>query len=219
VSTTSELGTATTPGSADPDAVLDAYLESTEQKLTRVQHDTRLYLGGWMAANLALAGAQASVAVLSPDPAVRGNYWVGTGLAAAGIGVLLAQPWPGLGSVKKFKARPRGTRQEKIAAVAYGETLIAKQRNWDHIAVLPDKHIAAGVIALAAGLGVGFGFDSVREGLSRALGVLFVLELQIATRPGSWFGPKDPGRTDRPYLTFGPWMDRFAQGASVRATF
>jgi hypothetical protein len=204
---------------ARPTTVLDDALAEADTQLARVQRNTRLYLGSWLAANVALSGAQLAVALTATRDETRGNYFVGTGLSVAGMGVLLTQKWPALRALKKFRAMPRGTEQEKVAAIGYAETAMAHQRSWDRLAVRPDHHIAAGVLAVAAGLGVGLGFDSLKEGLSRGLGVFFILELQIATRPGAFLGPVDRGRSDRPYLTFGPWLDRHAQGASVRGVF
>jgi hypothetical protein len=207
-----------TPVQASPSERLAGELDRLDGEVRALQRETRGYLYGWLATNAALAGAQASVALTASTYPTRGNYAVGTALAVLGMGLLVVQPWPGLNSHARFRAMPSSTHQERLAKIDFAERVIARQRRADRAAVGADRHAGAALVALASGLGVGIGFDSMREGLSRGLGVLLALELQIVTRPGT-YRPRSEASPQPARVSFAPWFDRHARGASLVAQF
>jgi hypothetical protein len=204
--------------SALPSAV-ELHAATLDLDLARLQRNTRIYFAGWTATNTALASAQIAIALTADSQAVRSNYFVGAGLSAAGLLVLLAQPWPGLRAHTRYRARPASHRGEQLAKVAFGEQLLARQMHRDALAIGPLKHGIAGAVALGAGIRAGFSFDSVAQGVGRTLFVLFVLEAQILTHPGNYFRPRSDRGAAVHLIAVMPWLDRHVQGVSLAARF
>jgi hypothetical protein len=198
---------------AQRERALAVHLLELDAVLARVQRRTRAYVGAWTVLNSGLSGAQVAIAASSDDSMVRSNYYVGAGLSAAGLVVLLAQPWPGLFALDRYRAQPTGSFAERVAKLGYGERLLARQGRWDSAAVAPAKHVLAWVVAVGAGVRAGMGFDSVVQGVGRGAFVLAVLEGQILTRPRQYRA--DTGAA----VALLPWAERGVLGARVAACF
>ncbi|HEX5656040.1 MAG TPA: hypothetical protein VFX59_02550 [Polyangiales bacterium] len=217
----SALGLALAPGhevsAQEPPSQLRAHAATLDADLARMQRDTRIYFAGWTATNSSLASAQIAIALTTDSVTVRNNYFVGAGLSAAGLLVLLAQPWPGLRAHTRYRAMPDGSPSELAAKVRLGESLLARQMHRDALAVSTFKHVIAATVAFGAGIRAGISFDSWAQGVGRTLFVLFVLEGQILTSPGQYFRP----RSDRSaaQLTWTPWLERHLQGIQLGARF
>jgi hypothetical protein len=210
---------------AASDGALPADLRAREAaldaELARVQRNTRLYLNGWLITNSSLAAAQVAIALSSHDGAVRSNYLIGAGLSAAGLGVLLfGYSWPGYDARARCRDRPSVTPEERRAKIACGERVMAEQRQEDLSAGTPLKHAVSLAVAAASGVRAGFSFDSVAQGIGRALFVGFVLEMQIFTRPGNLFTPRQDRRRASPVMAaLSPWIERHGQGLSLVGRF
>jgi hypothetical protein len=73
------------------------------------------------------------------------------------------------------------------------------------------------VAAVGLGLGVGFYFESIKEGLTLGIGVLSIGELVILSRPHTYHGPH--GETLKTTLAVMPMLDKHARGLGLGARF
>jgi hypothetical protein len=133
---------------------------------------------------------------------------------------LLVQGWPALGSYKRFEGMPDSTLAEKIAKAGYAERVIAAQRNKDRMTNEIDRHIGVLLGATGCGLGIGFGFKSLLQGLTIGVGVLAIGELAILTRPNIYHSPiEDSKTTVMKTLRITPMADKYARGVGLSAQF
>lgn len=193
---------------------LEAREAALALELEQLQRATRIYLRSWCAANTSLAAAQFAIAWTSDSDAVSTNYYVGAGLSAASLGMLLlGYSWPGLRARQRFRERPAATREQREARIAFGQALISEQNAENRAAGRPWRHALAAAIALGSGVRAGMSFGSVVQGVGRTLFVLLMLELQILTRPGSLLAPqRESPEKELARVSWEPWLGRHEAG-------
>lgn len=202
---------------------LDAKLDALDGYLEEIDAPTRRYFYGWLVTQSALIGGQLTIAFTADDAPMRGSYFIGSGVAAASIGLLLLGKRPGMGAVSRYRAMPSSTSSEKEAKLAAGEAALAGQALADRKGVSWLRHLLGVGAALGSGAAVALLYEhSLKLAAQRVFATFFVSELQIMTRSGaairnheSYLGGRKPGVE----FGFAPLLDWHAQGVSMNARF
>lgn len=209
------------PSLPRPAVDLDADLRQLDGNLERVETSTRRYFYSWLALQTGMTASQAYVALTWDSNVVRGSYWIGTALSSTSLLLQLVAPRPALRGVRKYNKLPSGSDEEKRAKIEYGESVLAGQAKADLRATSVVQHITGVVAALGSGLGVGLGWDnSLKQAVTRTLGVFLVAELQIISRPRTSIELMDRW-SQHSTLQVGlvPLLERDAQGLMLAGTF
>lgn len=208
---------ADTPQSTD----IDADLERLGGYLERVEKSTKRYFYSWLVLQTGITASQAYVAATWDDPAIRGSYWIGTALSGTSLVLQLISPRPALRGVGKFRKMPADSADEKREKLEYGESILAGQAKADLRATGIMQHITGVVAALGSGLGVALGWDnSLKQAITRSVGVFVVAELQIITRPRTAIELMDAySKQSSLQVSLLPMLERDAQGLMLAGTF
>ncbi|MET0283603.1 MAG: hypothetical protein ABW352_04015 [Polyangiales bacterium] len=204
-------------------ADLDSDLEKLDGYLDQVEASTRRYFWSWLAVGSALTASQLYVATSwesDQQDIIRGSYWIGTALGGTSLILQLISPKPALFGVSRYRKLPSGSPEEKQAKLEYGEHILAGQAKADMRATSVTQHITGVVAALGSGLGVGLGWDnSLKQAITRSLGVFLVAELQIISRPRTSIQLVDSWSQHSVQVALVPMLERDAQGLMLAGTF
>lgn len=201
---------------------IDARLELLDRYLAEVQTPTRRYFYSWVTTQVALTAAQAYVATSWDRRVVSGSYYIGTALSATSLALMLLQPKPGLNGSRRYRAMSQDSEEDKQAKLQAGEAILAGQAKADLRATSVTQHLTGLVAALGSGLGVLLGWDnSLKEAVTRTVGVFFIAELQIVTRPRDAIQRMNSYSNMEPTTTVAllPMLERGAQGLTLAGTF
>ncbi len=196
-------------------AALDGYLEE-------IDAPTRRYFYTWLAVQAGLVTVQLAIASTSDDDPTRGSYFIGSGVAAASIGLLLIGKRPGMGAVTRYRAMPSSSTSDKEAKLAMGEEALAGQATADRKGISWLRHLLGIGAAVGSGAAVALIYEhSLKLAAQRVFATFFVSELQILTRPNAAI--RNHGRHSGAArgVEFGvaPLLHWHAQGVSINGRF
>jgi hypothetical protein len=202
---------------------IDTKLAALDSYLDQIDEPTRRYFYGWLTAQSVLVGGQLGIALTTDDDAMRGSYFIGSGVATAGIGLLLLGKRPGMRAVSRYREMPSSSATEKQAKLAAGEAALAGQAEADRKGGSWVRHLLGASVALGSGAAVALMYEhSLKLAAQRVFATFFVSELQIATRPGRAIRNHASyleGRTPNVAFSFAPMLDWHTQGVSMNARF
>jgi hypothetical protein len=197
--------------------------EALGTMLDDMQRPSRAYWYTWVSVQTALTAGQSILGAAAEKGSVdRGSYFIGAGISAFSLSLLLIGRYPARYAASQFRALPTSSPGAQEARLATGEKWLHTQARADEFSTSLLRHSIGLALALGSGLGVGLAYDdAVPDAIIRGVSTLVVSELQIWTRPTRSI------RYDRSYKTatepaqfsLVPTAGRDSQGIMFTASF
>jgi hypothetical protein len=161
---------------------LEARLEFIETRLARQRPGARNWQYGWTGFHATSAAGQALLAMNADNNDDEINYIVGAAKSTGAVAQMMIRPLPAVQGVIRFQAMPSRTREERIAKLAQGESLLRANSERAASRTAWKRHlIGVGANLLGGGIIAAFG-DSSDAMTSTLIGIT-VSEINIWTEP------------------------------------
>jgi hypothetical protein len=164
------------------DSELDQRLRFIENRLEKLNPNSKYWQHGWTGFYAVAAAGQAALAIDEDDNDDQTAQIVGAVKSAGGLAQMLIKPLPAVTSSQHFESLPSGTRAERLLKLEQGEALLyenanrARQRyGWKKHAIGIAANLLGGVVIAVYG-------DSSDAVTSTILGIA-VSEANIWTEP------------------------------------
>jgi len=163
-------------------AELDARLKFIETRIANQRPSAQYWQYGWTGFHAASAAGQAFLAVDANDSDDEINYLVGAAKSTGALAQMMIKPLPAVQSSIQFHEMPSQTRDERIAKLAQGESLLRINAERASTRTGWKRHlIGIGVNLLGGGIITAFGDSS--DAITSTLIGITVSEMNIWTEP------------------------------------
>jgi len=185
------------PATADmSNAELDARLKFIETRIADQRPGAGYWQYGWTGFHAASAAGQALLAVDADDSDDEVNYLVGAAKSTGALAQMMIKPLPAVQGSVQFQEMPSRTRNERIAKLAQGESLLRVNAERASSRTSWKRHLI-GIGANLFGGGIIAAFGDSSDAVTSTLIGRTVSEINIWTEPSRAVNDLEDYRNNR----------------------